>query len=90
VRKWKEFRRQTGHWPLLSIAASLFQIIVFVVGGGFLIWYSGEHHWTKNRFALILVAVVVHFVLMWGWLQDKLHLGEIQRARCRGKLAHSR
>ena len=38
VRKWKEFRRQTGHWPLLSIAASLFQIIVFVVRGGFLIW----------------------------------------------------
>jgi drug/metabolite transporter (DMT)-like permease len=81
LRKWKEFRHQTGQWPVLSIAAALFGITVFVGGVGFLIWYSGQHQWSKNRFALILIAAGLAFVLGWGRVQDKIYLGERRRAR---------
>ena|ERR1700680_4027167 len=89
LRKWKEFRDQTGEWPVLSIAASLFEITLFVVGGGFLIWYSQEHHWSKNRFALILITAGLPFALGWGWIQDKIYLGERRRARHARKVIHS-
>jgi len=56
IRKWKEFRHETGVWPLLSIVASSLHTMGFAVGGGFLVWYSVEHRWSKNHFALILVA----------------------------------
>jgi len=81
LRKWKEFRHQTGQWPVLSIAAALFGITVFVGGVGFLIWYSGQHQWSKNRFALILIAAGLAFALGWGRVQDKIYLGERRRAR---------
>ena len=80
LRKWKEFRHQTGQWPVLSIAAALFGITVFVGGVGFLIWYSGQHQWSKNRFALILIAAGLAFALGWGRVQDKIYLGERRRA----------
>jgi hypothetical protein len=72
LRKWKEFRRQTGKWPALSIGTALFGITVFVGGGGFLIWYSGEHQWSKNRFALILIAAGLALGLGGGGEQDKI------------------
>src|SRR5882762_7881466 len=81
IRKWKEFRRETGTWPVLSIVASSLRIIGFVVGGAFLIWFSEKHRWSKNHFALILLAVVLPYVFAWAWLQDKIYLGEIRRAR---------
>jgi hypothetical protein len=88
LRKWKEFRRQTGEWPVLSITASLFAVAVLVVGGGFLIWYSEEHQWSKNRFAVVLIAALLPFVLGWGWIQDKIYLSERQRVRHARKMIH--
>jgi hypothetical protein len=43
---------------------------------------------SKNRFALILIAAGLPFALGWGWIQDKIHLGERRRARHRGKMVH--
>ncbi len=88
VRKWKQFRHQTGEWPLLSITFSFFQNILLVLGMIFLIWYSAEHHWSKNRLGLVGLAAVLPFILVWGSLQDKIWLEEIRRARQRGKTIH--
>jgi hypothetical protein len=81
LRKWKQFKQQTGEWPVISIAASVFGITAFVAAGGFLIWYSGEHHWSNSVFALVLIAFGLPFALTWGWIQDKIHLAETRRAR---------
>jgi drug/metabolite transporter (DMT)-like permease len=81
LRKWKEFRHQTGQWPVLSIVAAVFGMTIFVGGGGFLIWYSGEHQWSKNRFSLILIPLGLAFAVGWGWVQDKIYLGERRRTR---------
>jgi hypothetical protein len=83
IRKWKEFKQETGTWPLLSIVSSSLHTIGFIVGGGFLTWYSGEHRWSTNRFTLILVAVTIPYVLVWSWLRDRIYVGEIRRARLR-------
>jgi hypothetical protein len=81
IRKWKQFRQQTGKWPLFSIVASLLHTIVLVVGGVFLIWYGDEQGWSKNRFALILLGALLPFVFVWAWLHDKIYLSELRRAR---------
>jgi hypothetical protein len=81
VRKWKEFRQETGTWPLLSILASSLHTMGFVVGVLYLIWYSEKHRWTTNHFTLILVAVSVPYVFVWAWLRDKIYGAEIRRAR---------
>src|SRR5690348_7389293 len=81
LRKWREFRQETGTWPLLSIVASLLHAMSLVVGGGYLIWYAGEHNWSKNHFALILCVVLLPYVLVWAWLQNKIYIGEVRRAR---------
>lgn len=81
LRKWKQFRQQTGKWPLFSIVASLLHTIVLVVGGVFLIWYGDQQGWSKNRLTLILLVVLLPFVLVWAWLHDKIYLSELRRAR---------
>ncbi len=85
IRKWKEFRQQTGTWPLFSIVASSLHTLGFLVGGVFLIWYAEEHRWSNNHFALVLLVVLLPYVFVWAWLQNKIYLGEVRRARLRGR-----
>jgi hypothetical protein len=81
VRKWKEFRLETGTWPVFSIVASTLHTLSLVVGGAFLIWYSGEHRWSNNHFALVLLVVLLPYMFVWAWLQNKIYLSEVRRAR---------
>jgi hypothetical protein len=81
IRKWKEFRRETGTWPLLSIVASSLHTMGYVVGVVFLIWYSEKHRWSNNHFALILLVVLLPYVFVWAWFQNKIYLSELRRAR---------
>jgi len=84
IRKWKEFRRRTGKWPLFSIVASILHTASFIFGGAFLIWYSVEQGWSKNHFLLILLAVISPYVFVWAWLQKKIYLSELRRAGVHG------
>ena len=78
--RWKEFRRRTGKWPFFSIVASTLHTASFIIGGAFLIWYSGEQRWSGNHFILILLAVCFPYVFVWAWLQNKIYLSELRRA----------
>lgn len=86
IRKWKEFRRETGTWPFFSIVASSLHTIGFVVGVGFLIWYGGEHRWSNNHFGLILLVSLLPYVVVWARLQGKIYSFELRR---RGRLRGS-
>ena len=86
IRRWREFKRRTGEWPLASIVASLLQITVFIIGGAFLLVYGGRHGWSKDRFALVFILMLVPFVFLWGSLQDRIRLAEVRRAHARGRL----
>jgi hypothetical protein len=94
VRKWKEFKRETGTWPLLSIVASTLHTLGFAVVAVFLIWYSEEHRWSDNHFVLILLVVLLPYVFAWAWLQNKIYLVELRHARLQGRsnsdFGHSR
>jgi hypothetical protein len=85
IRKWKEFKQETGTWPLFSIVASTLHTLGFLVGGAFLIWYSGEYRWSNNHFALILLVVLLPYVFVWAPIQNKIYLGEVRRARGQGR-----
>lgn len=85
IRKWKEFKQETGTWPLFSIVASTLHTLGFLVGGVFLIWYSGQHRWSNNHFALILLVMVLPYVFLWASLQNGIYLGEVRRARGQGR-----
>jgi len=78
IRKWKDFRQKTGAWPFFSIVASLLHTMGYVVGIVFLIWYSEKHRWSNNHFALILVVVLLPYVFVWAWLQNRIYMGELR------------
>jgi hypothetical protein len=81
IRKWKDFRQKTGTWPVFSIAASSLHTMGYIVGIVFLIWYSEKHRWSNNHFALILVVVLIPYVFVWAWVQNKNYIGELRRAK---------
>jgi hypothetical protein len=85
VRKWKEFKHRTGKWPLFSIIAAISEYAILAVIVGFLIWYSGEKHWSKNRFGLVILSPVLAVVLISGWLRDRIWIAEAQRRRLPSK-----
>ena len=84
IRKWKEFRQRAGKWPLFSIVASTLHTSSFIVGGAFLVWYSGKQRWSESHFVLIMLAILLPYVFVWAWLQNKIYLSGSRRAGLQG------
>jgi hypothetical protein len=48
VHWWTLYKRQTGTWPWSSIAIHVINWVVILFGGGFLIWWTAEHHLSRG------------------------------------------
>jgi len=82
-KDWSRFRRQTGRWPWLSIAARLLWLVLLVLSGGFLIWWSVTHHWSKWQFLLGFLLFFVPFELLYERLEKAIRLREVRDRRKR-------
>ena len=85
IQDWRTYKRQTGQYPILSIAAYAFHVAMalFIFVG--LVWYAVGHHWSRWGLAgaFLLLASVE------GYFSDRL-LGEMRSreiARYRSKRA---
>ena len=50
VQWWTSYRHQTGAWPWFSIVIHFMNWVVILIGGGFLIWWTVEHHLSRWQF----------------------------------------
>jgi hypothetical protein len=83
VRDWKHYKRQTGEWPLISIAAYVLHLIAMLAGIALLVWYGGKQGWSNTQLVLVLLPLALFGVFSWDWVQRKIRLGEIRRFKRR-------
>jgi hypothetical protein len=81
IRNWAEYRRETGRWPLLSIAVHLANFVVFVAIVVGLILFTSRRGWSHSRVSWILILGVLVYFLLWSWVDGKVKLNEIRNRR---------
>jgi hypothetical protein len=81
LRGWGEYNRETGKWPLVSIAAHLCNFIVVAAGAIWLILYGERHDWSKFRFRWTALFIVAPYVIVWSWIEGKIKLNDMRNQR---------
>jgi hypothetical protein len=81
LRDWKEYKRRTGKWPMLSI---LFWFVhgAFLLGSaGFLVWFGVGHHWSRTKWILIVGLFLLLDVVLEDWIRGTIRLHELRHQR---------
>jgi hypothetical protein len=74
VQWWRSYRHQTGGWPSCSIAIHFMNWVVILIGGGFLIWWTVEHHLSRWQFLGILLLVLLPYTVLESWVKRRIKL----------------
>ena len=66
LANWRQFRKATGSWPLLSITTFLARFLIMIVGITAVLWCgAARHDWTKGQFFLVTFVVLVPVLIVW-------------------------
>jgi hypothetical protein len=75
---WTSYRRQTGGWPWFSIVIHFMNWVVILIGGGFLIWWTVEHHLSRwQSYGIVLLALLPYTILE-NWAKRKMKLSYLR------------
>jgi len=74
VHWWALYKRQTGTWPWSSIAIHIINWVVILFGGGFLIWWTAEHHLSRWQFLGIFSLIGLPYVVVENWAKRRVKL----------------
>lgn len=80
-REWKEFRRQTGGWPLFWVLTSSAFFCGLLVGIFRYIVYADHKGWSGGHTKLLVVPLALIYVTVWCAGERVVRLYEIKRAR---------
>jgi hypothetical protein len=83
LREWREYRRRTGVWPVLSMVGHVVHFAVWLAVLAFVVWYGVEHSWSKTRFLLVLLPVSLIDVFLWDNVRKAIRMREIASYRNR-------
>src|SRR5689334_10417234 len=65
LRVWREFRDNTGHWPVLSICFHYGGLVGMCVCVALFVWIPSKNHWGRGRTAAIgILGLLVYSVMM--------------------------
>ena len=78
VNWWTSYRRRTGGWPWFSIVIHFINWVVILIGGGFLIWWSAEHHLSRWQFLGVLLRVSLPYIILENWAKRKVKLSYLR------------
>jgi hypothetical protein len=78
---WGKYKRQTGRWPLLSIAAHVLNFVALAAILIWLIFYSARYGWSKLRLAGTAALILVPYMLFWSWVENKAKLNDIRNRK---------
>jgi hypothetical protein len=81
IRGWAAYKYQTGRLPWFSIAIHLLNWVVIISGFVFLLWCSGEYHWSQWSFAGVFVSVGLPYAAFWWWAKNRVKLNQIRNGK---------
>jgi hypothetical protein len=83
VQWWTSFRHQTGSWPWFSIVIHFMNWVVILIGGGFLIWWTGKDHLSGWQFLGVFLVVSLPYAILENWAKRKVKLNYLRNSRKR-------
>src|ERR1700747_541796 len=86
VHWWALYKRQAGTWPWSSIAIYFMNWVVILFGGGFLIWWTAEHHLSRWHFLGIFLLIGLPYGVVENWAKRKVKLNHLRNRRRLTKL----
>lgn len=83
VQWWTSYRHQAGGWPWFSMVIHFMNWVVILIGGGFLIWWTVEHHLSRWQFLGILLLVSLLYTILENWAKRKVKLSYLRDSKKR-------
>lgn len=83
IQWWTSYRHHTGGWPWFSIVIHFMNWVVILIGGGFLIWWSVEHHLSRWQFFGVFLLVSLPYTILENWVKGKVKLSHLRNSRKR-------
>lgn len=90
VQWWTSYRHQTGGWPWFSIVIHFMNWVVLLIGGGFLVWWTVEHHLSRWQFLVILLPVSLPYTILENWAKRKVKLSYLRNNRKRIRMPRNK
>ena len=81
IKDWRQYRHQTGEWPLFSIGTYFLNLAAAIIGLIVIVWYGARQHWSKPKVVVIFLLLAFGDGLFLDWLLDRIRLREIQQHR---------
>jgi len=81
VHWWALYKHQTGTWPWSSIAIHVINWVVILFGGGFLIWWTAEHHLSRWQFLGIFLLIGLPYGVVENWAKRRAKLNHLRNRK---------
>jgi hypothetical protein len=81
VHWWAFYKRQTGTWPWSSIAIHIINWVVILFGGGFLIWWTAEHHLSRWQSLGIFLLIGLPYGVIENWAKKRIKLSYLRNRK---------
>src|SRR5690348_625237 len=78
---WVLYKRQPGTWPWSPISIHLINWLVILFGGGFLIWWTVEHHLSQWQFAGIFLLTALPYGFVENWAKRRVKLNHLRNRK---------
>jgi hypothetical protein len=70
VANWRQFRRATRSWPVVSTSTFLMRFVIIIGGVVGALWYGvARHGWTGTNYYLTSFAVLIPILFLWFILE---------------------
>jgi hypothetical protein len=86
VHWWALYKRQTGIFPWLSFAIHFMNWVVILFGTGFLIWWTGEHHFSRWQLLGSFLLVGLPYGILADRAKRKMKLNYLRNRKRLTKL----
>lgn len=67
---FREYKRRTGNWPVLSMAAYFGRFVLMLAAISFLFWYGRLHPANVNRITIYFFAAFLAGIFIWNVLES--------------------
>lgn len=80
VANWQRFKKETGRWPLLSIAMYVLRFVLIMAAVVVALSYGVVgHNWTRDRYYLTLFTFGMPLLFVWFILERKAWNRDLRR-----------
>jgi len=78
LNEWRRYRMRTGEWPTLSIMAYTIHAAFLLGWTGCLIWFGLSHNWSRTKFVVVFLPLLLIDILLEERIKRKIRLKELR------------